>query len=561
MTKAENNILLFSITLCWAASYIFIKNLPADLSGYAYLTLTTGIAAVLMAVIFWKKLRSIKRSTMAKGFFLSLLLSLNLLAERKGIGLMEPETASFLSALAIIMVPLLLFFLKRRPGANSIAGAGIILFGLCAGMNFKLSGFESMGTLFMLGGCACSAVYTIAVDRYAKEEEPVLICIVQMFFSALTGFILWFSEEPSTFFAVNYTRELLSNIFILAFFTKAYAYIVLMFSQKYTDAVSVTVIGSTEPVVTLALAVILPAAYGGERRLTAYGLAGAVIIAVGAVVADMHFLERKHAAAQNAAAENAAEALPAAKHEPVALPETIEKPKAYTIKQFFVILAAFLILGISFKVMVLVEGLTEVRPVNAIPPVAGLLCGPVGALACGLGNLAADLVGTFSKASVLGFAANMLAAFLPYRIWHLFSAEGPNLKNGRNRLFYILISLGAAMTAAWILSFGLYWMEGIWMKEIYTFVFWNNFGFSVGLGMPILIILTSPDIGMTGAKAPGSIWPAKCLRVRRIAFGGYLCLMGSLLLGVLIMGLSPEQAYWMRPVSAASLAVLLGLIV
>ena len=38
-------------------------------------------------------------------------------------------------------------------------------------------------------------------------------------------------------------------------------------------------------------------------------------------------------------------------------------------KQFLITLAAFLVLGISFKVMVLVEGLTEVRPVNAIPPV------------------------------------------------------------------------------------------------------------------------------------------------------------------------------------------------
>lgn len=52
--------------------------------------------------------------------------------------------------------------------------------------------------------------------------------------------------------------------------------------------------------------------------------------------------------------------------------------------RFVIVLAAFLVLGISFKVMVLVEGLTEVRPVNAIPVVAGLTCGMIGALACGM---------------------------------------------------------------------------------------------------------------------------------------------------------------------------------
>ena len=84
------------------------------------------------------------------------------------------------------------------------------------------------------------------------------------------------------------------------------------------------------------------------------------------------------------------------------------------------VLCAMLLLGISFKVMVLVEGLTEIRPVNAIPPVAGLLFGPVGAAACGIGNVLADLAGTFSPYSVLGLVGNFMAAYFPYRLRHLF---------------------------------------------------------------------------------------------------------------------------------------------
>ena len=46
MTKKETIIVLFSITLCWSSSYIFIKDLSSAFSAYAYLTLTSGFAGI-----------------------------------------------------------------------------------------------------------------------------------------------------------------------------------------------------------------------------------------------------------------------------------------------------------------------------------------------------------------------------------------------------------------------------------------------------------------------------------------------------------------------------------
>lgn len=291
MSKTESNILLFSITLCWAASYIFIKNLPENFSSYAYLALTTGIAAVIMAAIFWKQLKEAAKSTWLKGLLLSLILSFNLLAEKKGIQYMEAAEASFLSALTIIIVPLLLFLFHKKPTKNQLLGAGMILIGLCISSGMHVEKLCNAGAFYMLAGCFGSAVYTIAVDRYAKEEHPLLLCMIQMLFTAMTGFLIWFVKDPSEVSKIVITKELLSNIFVLAFFAKAYAYIVLMYAQKYTDAVSVTVIASTEPVITLLLAALLPAAYGGNRRINGSSVAGAVIIMLGAAVAGLRFLE------------------------------------------------------------------------------------------------------------------------------------------------------------------------------------------------------------------------------------------------------------------------------
>ena len=356
MTRTENNILLFSITMCWSAAYIFIKTLPPDLSTYAYLTLTTGIASVVLVAIFWRQLKKITGRMVKKAGVLSLVLTIDMVLNKEGIGLLSASNASFLSALTIIVVPLLMLLLRVKPTKNNrvvrklqfqnnflkkthfcraeffkvnfekvearknaglvrqptglpnksnMLGALIIVLGLGLTSRFAISGFKNMGTLFMLLGCLSGAVYTIASCRFAKEENPLLIGIVQMIFTALSGFALWLIEEPSTFLSIEYTRPLLSSIFILAFFTRAYAYIMLMFSQKYASPINVTVIASTEPVITLLFAVMIPAAFGGTEKLTLFSLSGAMIIALGAVVAGTDFLQQKEKTEKEAECKSA----------------------------------------------------------------------------------------------------------------------------------------------------------------------------------------------------------------------------------------------------------------
>lgn len=223
--------------------------------------------------------------------------------------------------------------------------------------------------------------------------------------------------------------------------------------------------------------------------------------------------------------------------------------KPNKVKWFFLVLTAFLILGIPFKVMVLIEGFTEIRPVNAIPPVAGLICGPVGALACGVGNVIADIFGTFNATSLLGFFGNLIAAYLPYRLWYIYADESPNLHRGIHILQYVFICFSAALTVAWVLSFGLYYGLGEWIEHIYTYVFFNNFGFSVGLGMPVLIMLTAEDVHIACVPGPKRYVLLKNKKARRIVPLLYTAAMAAVLIGVCVFHLSPGKNIWMPVLS------------
>lgn len=291
MSKTENNILLFSITVCWAASYVFIKNLPQGFSTYAYLTMTCGIAAALLTVIFIRKFKKITLVTAAKSSVLAVLMLLNLIFDKMGIDRLASSTASVLASSSILIVPVVLIIMKKMPTKNNLLGAVVIMAGIVITSGFKLRSVFSTGALFMLLSAAASSIYTIAADKIAKEEDPLLLSVLQMWEAAVMGFVMWAMEEPLTFAAIEYTNEMLSSIFILAFFGKAYAYAALMYSQKYSDPISVTIIASTEPIVTLILAVLIPTAF--EENFTSLSVLGAAVIMIGAIISGTDFLSRK----------------------------------------------------------------------------------------------------------------------------------------------------------------------------------------------------------------------------------------------------------------------------
>ena len=51
-----------------------------------------------------------------------------------------------------------------------------------------------------------------------------------------------------------------------------------------------------------------------------------------------------------------------------------------------------------------------------------------------------------------------------------------------------------------MLGFGLYYFFGPWIETIYTYVLFNNFGFSVALGLPLFIVLTSDSVNLICAE-------------------------------------------------------------
>ena len=215
------------------------------------------------------------------------------------------------------------------------------------------------------------------------------------------------------------------------------------------------------------------------------------------------------------------------------------------------IYAAFLI---AFKGgIVLVPGITEVRPANVFPPVFSLLFGPAGAWGAAIGNLIGDIFGgTMGIGSIFGFFGNFLLGFVPYKMWgavfglvtkdDMSQTTNSLMKLVAFEIVALVSSAACAIVIAWYLD-----LAGIVPYAFLAITITvNNFAAAVVLG-PILLSLFYPRV-----KRWNLIWTdimdkEDVSKGFAVNFGSTLMTIGALgglIVGILVaVGAAGQEVY------------------
>ena len=171
-----------------------------------------------------------------------------------------------------------------------------------------------------------------------------------------------------------------------------------------------------------------------------------------------------------------------------------------------VLLIIFLILAIPFKVLSIIPGFTDIRPVSLLQPVYGIFFGIPGCVAFAIGNLIGDIVSNSLKwSSIAGFVANFAGPFLFYLFFVLISKETFSLKKGKQFLLMIAVIVLSAAAQAVIITPAVVLVY----PEVSGFVFAttvmiNGLTFPILLGIP-LIILMQEELGFKPLSPPVKI--------------------------------------------------------
>ncbi len=278
----------FALVICaliWGATFVVIKDALADMSVIAYIAVRFGIAAVLMAIIYWRAVRALTLREVWAGAQIGIFMFAGYMFQITGLRWTTPSKAAFVTGMYVVFVPIVLaIFGRRRISIWIWAGALAAL----AGLYFLSVPPEGLGRLNrgdpIVFGCAVMfAFHMIFISRNVKKYSVASMSFLQVATTAVFATVLvpiaaaagW--EQPK----LVWTPYVIFAVLATAIGATVICFSLQTWAQKHTSASRAAILLTLEPVFAAVTSVTL----GGER-IGARMLLGALLIFGGILIAE-----------------------------------------------------------------------------------------------------------------------------------------------------------------------------------------------------------------------------------------------------------------------------------
>ena len=179
MTQKKAEILLAAVIAARATSLLFSKIAMNGMGIFNLLAARFLMAFVLLAVVFFKRLRHIKRHTLVRGAIMGALFFLMLSTELTGLKSTPSSTVSLLENTAIILVPMAEAVLRHKLPKAATAVSALVAIGGVALLTGQ-SGSFTPGMVLAVMAAVLYAAAIITTDRFSHEDDPLTLGIVQV---------------------------------------------------------------------------------------------------------------------------------------------------------------------------------------------------------------------------------------------------------------------------------------------------------------------------------------------------------------------------------------------
>ena len=247
---------LLGTAIIWGFAFVVVKN-SLDLIPASYmLAFRFTIAAVLLAAIFWKRLKFLNRKIIKEGAVLGFLLFMSYLLQTIGCDYTTAGKNAFLTTVYVVIVPFLHWMMNhKKPDAFCIAAAFLAIVGI--GM-LSLKGDLTMNigdVLTLICGFGY-ALHMIYIDRYTEKQDPVVLTILQLGFAAIFSWIVS-PVMDGGFPAGAFQKDILIGMLYLGVLSTMLAFLLQNVCQKYTTPNTASLLLSMESVFGVLFSVLL----------------------------------------------------------------------------------------------------------------------------------------------------------------------------------------------------------------------------------------------------------------------------------------------------------------
>jgi drug/metabolite transporter (DMT)-like permease len=279
---------LIFVTIIWGFAFVVVKNSLDYVPPLYMMAFRFTIASVVLALLFLPKFKHLDKSTFFHGMILGIFLFAAYAFQTVGLQFTTAGKNAFLTTTYVMMVPFLnWFFHKSKPSWNCVLAAIIALAGI--GL-LSLQGDFSMnrGDVLTIICGFFFAVHIIFISRYTQTQDPVLLTILQLAFSALFSWI--FAPFTDGCFPLQETlrADVIVSMLYLGLFSTLLCFLLQNVCQKYLRASTTSLLLSFESVFGVIFSIIFL-----KEILTAKMIVGCVLIFFALVLSEIDWKQKK----------------------------------------------------------------------------------------------------------------------------------------------------------------------------------------------------------------------------------------------------------------------------
>ncbi|TWI48994.1 threonine/homoserine efflux transporter RhtA [Pseudomonas duriflava] len=282
MLKRQLYLLLLVLgTAFWGISFSLVKTGVADGSPFVFLAYKFGIAVLVLAIIFARRLMQLTWHTVFAGSLIGLPLLIGNVLQTIGLQHTSVTNSAFITGLDVLLIPLFKWSIFKKPVPKRvwlscvIALTGLYLIVARNGLHLNV------GDLWTMACAIFFASYVLSVGYFSNKHDAMLTVVIALavcslgclFAAMLDKRAIWVPAEP--FFW--------RGVLFASLFATAYMYAVQSAAQRYLEEEKVALTYLCEPVFAAFAGMLLL----GES-LSLRTVIGAVFILTALVLAEIN---------------------------------------------------------------------------------------------------------------------------------------------------------------------------------------------------------------------------------------------------------------------------------
>ena len=189
MSTKKANLILTTCSMAWGTSYIFMKLGIEGLSPLMLMALRTGIAFLILVLIFFKRLLNVNKRLLLYSAITGFLLFTNLTPILYGLNTITASQSGFILSTTVVLVPVIHAVISRRlPEHHVRLGIIVVLIGMVLINGGDIFAVKP-GTLLCMLSAFSYSINIVLNSYFTRQVDPLALGVYQQGFTCLYSII------------------------------------------------------------------------------------------------------------------------------------------------------------------------------------------------------------------------------------------------------------------------------------------------------------------------------------------------------------------------------------